>query len=259
MNNLQLIEQFEACAHKLSYARVENGRYLGWISDLGLINPNGDRIGLDPANETDKFLLFVCAIAWSRPGPWENAVFLTAFLKEFGLFDVKEWHKDSFVHSQSVNRKTNALKASGSFQGINPRKAISFRKDVFKSIQVLAMNWKELNQRLDEASKTGDFYAFAFHLRSIKGLGTGKNRMLIKIPLVLRELRCSGIYPNIPGELCCVPDTRVMNAANELGYNLPRNTSVENVFRSSEVIYQLFGEYYDIPLFAYQDIDKKFF
>ena len=58
---------------------------------MGLVNPSGNRIGLDPVNETDKFLLIICAIAWSRPGPWENAVYLTAFLKEFDLFDVKAW------------------------------------------------------------------------------------------------------------------------------------------------------------------------
>ena len=68
MNNQQLIEQFEASAHKLSYARIDNGRYLGWMSDLGLINPNGGRIGLDPMNETDKFLLLLCFITWSPPG-----------------------------------------------------------------------------------------------------------------------------------------------------------------------------------------------
>ena len=62
MNNQQLIEQFEASAYKLSYACIENGRYLGWRSDLGLINPNAGRIGLDPMNETDKFLLLLCFI-----------------------------------------------------------------------------------------------------------------------------------------------------------------------------------------------------
>ena len=178
-------------------------------------------------------------------------------MKDSDLTDVKEWRKDSFVHGQLFSLKKNALKARESFQGINPRKAISFRKDVFRSIQILAVNWKELNVRLDEAAKTGDFYAFAFYLRSIKGLGTRKNRMLIKIPLVLRELRCSGFYPNIPGELCCIPDKRVEEAANELGFSLPRNTSLENVFRSSKIIFSLFGDYYDIPLFAYEDIVKK--
>ena len=135
--------------------------------------------------------------------------------------------------------------------------AISFRKDVFKSIQILAKNWSELNERLDEASKTGDFYAFAFYLRSIEGLGVGKNKMLIKIPLVMRELRCSGFYPNIPGEFCCIPDERVAEAANELGFTLPRNTNLENVFRSSKIIFRLFGDYYDILLFAYSDIIEE--
>ena len=259
MTNQQLIEQFEASAHKLSYARIENGRYLGWMSDLGLVNPSGNRIGLDPVNETDKFLLIICAIAWSRPGPWENAVYLTAFLKEFDLFDVKAWRKDCFVQLQAVNRKKNSLMAREYFQGINPRKAISYRKDVFKSIQILAKNWSELNERIDEASKTGDFYAFAFYLRSIEGLGAGKNKMMIKIPLILRELRCSGLYPNIPGELCCIPDKRVVDAAKELGFSLSRNSSLENVFRSSKMIYRVFGDYYDIPLFSYNDIKGELF
>ena len=85
-------------------------------------------------------------------GPWENAVFLTAFLKEFDLIDVKVWRKDSFVQSQTVNRKQNALMAREYFQGINRRKTISFRKDVFRSIEILAINWIELNERLDKAN-----------------------------------------------------------------------------------------------------------
>lgn len=254
MNKQTLIEQFEANAHKLTYARIENGRYLGWVSDLGLVNANGNHLGLDLDNEKDRFLLFVCAIAWSRPGFWENAVYLTAFLKDSDLTDVKEWRKDSFIRSQVVSRKENALKARNAFKGINPRKAISFRSDIFKSIQILAKNWSELNEKLNEVSKTGDFYAFAFYLRSIKGLGVGKNKMLIKIPLILRELRCSGFYPNIPGELCCIPDKRVKDSANKLGFSLPSNTSLEIVFRSSKIIFSLFGDYYDMPLFAYDDI-----
>ncbi|MDC1105131.1 hypothetical protein OAT16_00400 [Prolixibacteraceae bacterium] len=91
-------------------------------------------------------------------------------------------------------------------------------------------------------------------LREIKGLGVGDKKMLIKIPLILRELRCQGIYNNISGKLCCVPDARVYDATKELQINLPVTNSLRSLKDSSEVIYELFGNLYDLPLFAYFDL-----
>ena len=77
--------------------------------------------------------------------------------------------------------------------------------------------------------------------------------MLIKIPLILRELRCQNIYENISGGYCCVPDMRVIEAADALDLNLSPVTE-RNLFQLSERIYGDFGDLYDLPLFAYEDI-----
>jgi hypothetical protein len=82
-------------------------------------------------------------------------------------------------------------------------------------------------------------------------------KMLIKIPLILRELRCQNIFNNISGELCCVPDTRVFEAGKELNLKIPRTGNLENLILSSTKIYQLFGDLYDIPLFAYYDLKNQ--
>jgi hypothetical protein len=52
-------------------------------------------------------------------------------------------------------------------------------------------------------------------MRSFKGLETGQKSMLIKISLVMRELRCQ-LYPSISGEFCCVPDARVYDALSAM-------------------------------------------
>ena len=76
--------------------------------------------------------------------------------------------------------------------------------------------------------------------------------MRIKIPLILRELRCQRIYDNIPGKFCCVPDERVKAASKEIGIKMPTINSLDNLFKASEVIYNHFGDLYDIPLFSYE-------
>jgi hypothetical protein len=94
-------------------------------------------------------------------------------------------------------------------------------------------------------------------MREIEGLGVGDRKMLIKIPLILRELRCQNIYENISGELCCVPDARVFDAGKELNLKIPRTGNLENLIVSSTKIYKLFGDLYDIPLFAYNDLKNQ--
>ncbi len=80
--------------------------------------------------------------------------------------------------------------------------------------------------------------------------------MRIKIPLILRELRCQNVYHYIRGKDCCVPDERVKLAAKSLGIKMPHINNLQNLFKASEIIYKKFGDLYDIPLFAYEDIKK---
>jgi len=137
---------------------------------------------------------------------------------------------------------------------IEPKKKISFRKDIFASVNVLASNWEQVLSKLELSVKTKNFEPFFDYIRSIKGLGVGSNCMLIKIPLILRELRCQNIFTGIPGDLCCVPDTRVCNTAKELNIKIIKPANVETLKECSKKIYQLFGDLYDLPLFAYEDL-----
>ncbi len=52
-----------------------------------------------------------------------------------------------------------------------------------------------------------------------------------------------------------IPDQRVKNAVmdDKLSIPLPTNATMQSVLKSSEIIYNLFGDLYDIPLFAYED------
>lgn len=135
------------------------------------------------------------------------------------------------------------------------RKKVSFRKDIFTSVHIFAEEWESILFELNSASCSGNYVSFMEHLRDIKGLGVGSKRLCIKIPLILRELRCQNVYKDIPGELCCVPDERVKSAAKELGFSMPSLTNnLSSLITVSRAIYKHFGDLYDIPLFAYEDL-----
>jgi len=133
---------------------------------------------------------------------------------------------------------------------------VSFRKDYFSSVRKLAEEWNNIKKLLELSEYEGNYKIFINYISKVRGLGAGQNKMRIKIPLILRELRCQNVYRHIPGKYCCVPDARVKNVAEELKIVLPHITSISNLFKASEVIYKYFGDLYDIPLFAYQDIKK---
>lgn len=163
------------------------------------------------------------------------------------------------INHEIKNRAKNACKIQRQLIGFNPRGRISFRIDIFESMNILAENWNEIRKCLENSNKTGDYTSFMKYLRDIEGLAGKSRRMNIKIPLVLRELRCQNIYDNIPGELCCVPDERVYEACKNLDIKLPkfRKRDIDELIDISGIIYGLFGDLYDLPLFAYEEPEIK--
>jgi hypothetical protein len=254
-NSKLLIEKFLLEKHKLPYANIGlNNEYLGWVKDFNLRDFNNNTIGLDLTKDNDLFLLFVLAVVWSRTGPWENSAFFVSYLKTNKKDTIEFWNNEvNFFKEESI-RKITAKKVTTQITGINPRKTISFRKDVFSSVHLLAKKWPDILKILDKSEKESNYILFMEFMRSIEGLGVNKNKILIKIPLILRELRCQQIYSNISGELCCVPDARVFRSAKELMINIPKVSNLENLIKGSSKIYQLFGDLYDLPLFAYDDL-----
>ena len=253
----KLIEAVVKNKDKVSYINLNsNNEYQGWTYNFNIVLPNGINMCLDLKKEVDLFLLFVLASSWSKTGPWENAAFFTTYLKVSNKNNVKLWLDDSFVKSEIENRDKNARDIVKVCSGLVVRKKVSFRSDFYSSISVIAKNWSTIKEKLEMANLQDDYKIFIKYIGSLDGLGAGKKRMKIKIPLILRELRCQGIYCNIPGELCCVPDERVKEASKEIGIKIPHVNSVDSLFRASAVIYNHFGDLYDIPLFAYEDLKQ---
>lgn len=237
---------------------TEDNKYRGWTSDFRISMNAGENMFLDLSKENDLFLLFILASFWSRSTNWENAAFFTIYLKTNKLDNPDLWRDKEFILYETAHCKENAKKTLQSCTGIVPRKKVSFRSDIFSSIEVLVEHWDEIISSLEHANQKNDYLPFIHYISEIKGLGYGEKRMRIKVPLILRELRCQKIFSNIPGEFCCVPDKRVVVTAKEIGFYLPTiNSSMKNILKASQIIYQNFGELYDIPLFAYEDVKDQ--
>lgn len=254
-----LINKFIRCQNRLEYVNLDTeNKYLGWVYDFNIVFQDNN-ISLNLNEENDKFLLFVLALAWSRSGPWENAAFLVTYLKLNNKDTHEYWLKKEHINYEINKRDKNAAKIRKEVSGTVSRKKITFRKDIFKSIHILATKWDEIKAELESSNNSGDYVSFMKYMREIKGLSVGTNRIYIKIPLILRELRCQNIYENIPGELCCVPDKRVEESSKKLGIKLPvlqrtKEKDIESLIKVSSKIYTLFGDLYDLPLFAYEDL-----
>lgn len=254
----RLIESVINNENKLPYINLnDDNSYKGWTSNFNIILPNNQKMYLNLEIESDLFLLFVLASSWSKTGPWENAAYFTTYLKYNKKDNINLWIDDEFIQNEINNRAVHAKSTVTICDGIIPRKKVSFRKDYYSSVAVLARNWEMIKSNLQNSSDIGDYLAFIKFINSIEGLGAGNNKMRIKILLILRELRCQKIYDNIPGELCCVPDERVLSSAERLNIKLPRISSINNMLKASEIIYNNFGDLYDVPLFAFEDIKHQ--
>ena len=253
----ELIKKFYSKSNDLPYSNLnKQKKYAGWVSDFHLkYRQNNEKIFLDLKNKNDLFLLFILAIAWSRPGYWENAPYLISYIK-YSKNDYKEyWINRTHIENEIENSKKNSRSITDYVYGIIPRKKINFRKDIFNSINVLANKWDEINSKLKECSENQNYIEFMQYLHNINGLGCGNKGIFIKIPLILRELRCQNIFSNIPGDICCVIDDRVSDACKKIGIEISaRQESINYLEKSSKNIYNYFGDLYDIPLFAYNDI-----
>ncbi len=243
--------------NKLSYVNLnENNEYRGWTYDFNITLPDGKNMRLDLSKEEDLFLLFVLASSWSKTGPWENAAFFTTYLKINQKDKLDLWLDNDFIIDEINSSEENAKSTVKLCNGVVARKKVSFRKDYYSSISVIAEHWNEIKTKLEISNKENNYRIFIDYISNVEGLGAGKNKMKIKIPLILRELRCQKIYDNIPGELCCVPDERVKLSSKEIGIILPHINSLDSLLKASKIIYQNFGDLYDIPLFAYEDVKQ---
>jgi len=254
----RLINDFYSKSDELKYINLNDKKmYSGWVTDFHIYskNCNENSISLNLKNETDLFLFFILILAWSRTDNFENAPFLIAYIILNGKNEIDYWKNNQNIIKEINDRKTNAKNIGNITTGLKSRYKISFRKDIFESIYILAQKWSDINKVLKDYSSQNDYIGFMKYINNISGLGCGKNSIFIKIPLILRELRCQNVFNNIPGELCCVIDDRVIKACKIIGLDIPtRYNSINYLINSSKIIYKYFGDLYDIPLFAYEDI-----
>lgn len=243
----------------ISYINLdEQNAYVGWVSDFHICFTDGRNMKLYLKNDKDMFLLYVLAVAWSRTGRWENAAYFVTYLKYNHYDEVSQWCDKEFVDTMKSKNVEAAKGINRYCDNMQSRVKVSFRKDIYDSVYVLASHWNEIMEAIEKANADNDYIEFVTYMRGLKGLGTADKTMNIKILLILRELRCQKIYNNIPGELCCVPDERVKKACVELGIKLPSAISkVDNLIKASTVLYGNFGDLYDIPPFAYIDLKEN--
>jgi len=274
-----------ANAHRLAYINLNTtttpASYSGWISNFHIykLSDQGHTapIYLNLNLDNDLFLLFVLASCWSRTGQFENATYFTVYLKEKGYDNPSLWLSSTFVNSERAHKDLSVREILSIYEDIRlpGRKEIAFRSDFYDGVVVLAEKWNDIKQSLTDSENRNDYSIFVNKIRSIGGIGGSgpDGRMSIKIPLILRELRVAGRYRNIPGEWCCVPDQRVLKACKlpffDIDFSFPDNnhnypltnrytmdSGITTVLKKSQIIYSLFGDLYDIPLFAYEDLHK---
>jgi hypothetical protein len=262
----------EKCKTDLSISKYvlgrldEQKRYRGWVGNQGE-TPTYKTLKLNLNLPNDQFLLYCLASAWSASGQWENAATLVYAMKSshLDLSSPIAWSSEKFEKSKS-EAKENFYKNKDIFQ---PRRKVNTpREDIFPAIRQLAIRWNHIQKSMLLAHKNSDWESFVYELREIKGLAPGNRCLNIKIPLILRELRCQNIFENIPGGLCCVPDARVINAIKYLkikgrlqkdcNLSTYRPSDAKTLIKFSKAIYTIYGDLYDIPLFAVPDLYQDF-
>jgi hypothetical protein len=245
----------------------KDGKYTGWVGPVA--SSSGPSLQLNLSLENDQFLLYCLASAWSATGPWENAATLIYTIKNFAYERASPhaWLDEAeFSESCRITKATFELNKDI----FSPRKSAVIRKDIFRAFHRIASQWEQIKRLMAAAEESSNWENFVRELRCINGLAPGvteTKRLLIKIPLILRELRCQKVFMNIPGDLCCVPDARVIDAIKVLqkspdferssGLKSYRPSSAETLITSSRAIYKVFGDLYDLPLFAAEDIDPS--
>lgn len=258
-NIQKLIQKVRANKQNLPYINInEHGNYAGWVTNFHMYEKKTQLpFCLDLTQDNDLFLLFALASCWSKTGQWQNSALFCMYLKMSEKDDVTYWSNPQNVISEKAKKSKSLQNVCKQYDFTPANRKVSFRSDFYDSLRVLSDEWQGIKQSLEKSEAYNDYQIFIEHISQICGLGAGKNTMKIKIPLILRELRIQGIYKNIPGKWCCVPDQRVKKSASDpcFSISLPSSTTkVRDVLRSSEIIYNIFGDLYDLPLFSYPDL-----
>lgn len=228
-----------------AYLRVNaEGQYVGWVSNLAIELPTDEgemKSSLDLKQEKDLFILFALAGAWAHVGSWKNGAYFAAYLLNTN-WEIDDWRDIHFCNEQISQAKKWLINVADK---VNER-GLFLRRDLGDANWRLALAWNDIKENLKIAGDDGNWDNFIRYLRTLKIVNCGKKAMNAKAILILRELRCQGIYPNIPGRLCCVADRRVCG----FYFQFWKETLPNDKVKASERIYEDWGDLYDMPAFA---------
>ena len=145
----------------LPYANItkkgQNYTYDGWVTNFHIYekgNSTPVSLNLKADKKTEEFeknlfLLFVLAASWSKSGPYENAAYFAAYLKNKKWDDPSKWRNKAFVDDRlEENKKGIDVEELPKIFKMNSREAIAFRDDFYPSIAILADNWEKIKDSL---------------------------------------------------------------------------------------------------------------
>jgi hypothetical protein len=245
-------------------------KYGGWFNAFPVIfnKETNENFQFNFRNEKDIIVLIFLATIWNIPNyKWENAVGLVGVLYNKNMLNIKEWDSRNFIDNLDKKLLENDMNnldsnlymrgrlyiksgADGVFERLYKiSSAYDYLKDILKIDDILKGNKPQIGRTI--------FYKFDNEKLKIDSKGRNykiikKPLLRVKVPLILRELKCAGAI-DIEDKYCCVPDTRVRKMMIIIGYPQEDGLDIDSVIKNSEIINKYFGSYYDLPLFDFAD------
>lgn len=243
-------------------------RYGGWFNafPVRFNKEANENFQFNFRNEKDIVALIFLATIWNVLNyKWENAVGLIGVLYNENMLNIKEWTSRNFIEKldkKLLENKMNNLDlqkrerlfiksgADGVFERLYKISSeYDYLRDILKIDDILKGNKPQIDRAI--------FYKFDNEKLKIDSKGRNqkiikKPLLRVKVPLILRELKCAGAI-DIEDKYCCVPDTRVRKMMTIIGYPQENGHDINSVIKNSETISKYFGSYYDLPLFDFAD------
>lgn len=238
--------------------------YDGWFNAFPFkLNKEDDaNFNLDFGTDKGMLALIFLATMWNmRSYSWENAIGVIGVLYKRDLLNVNDWCSRDFINSLDkesledemnnfdlMNRKSLYIKPGrlGVFERLHKiASEYDYLKEILKIDDILMGNKPKLDSNV-------------FHKMNndrLKMINDKSEKMLllkVKIPLILRELKCAGKI-DVDDNLCCVPDSRVKKMMTIIGYKYDTSSGINSIIKNSKIINQYFKSYYDLPLFDFYD------
>lgn len=267
----------EAELNKISKKIIEttypkSRNYGGWFNafPVNFDIKNNENFQFNFKKEIDIIALIFLATLWNMPNyKWENAVGLIGVLQNRNLLDISEWSSRKFIdnldkkllETEMNNFNLNPglykrghlyIKAGkdGVFERLHKiSREYDYLKNIFRIEDILNGNKPLIEETIFNKM---DNEKLKIETKGRNGKIIKKPLLRVKVPLILRELKCKDAI-DVDDKYCCVPDTRVKKIMTIIGYPQELGFDINSVINNSEIISKFFGNYYDLPLFDFID------